>query len=62
VLPTLVGTQNGVPYPGCTGTCNVNLDFQGAGSSGGYYGGGAIDIILLIVILYLIFGRGRARI
>ncbi|MBV9548926.1 MAG: TonB-dependent receptor [Alphaproteobacteria bacterium] len=46
VLPTLVGAGAagtaiaGQYYPGCTTTCNVNVDFQGIGSSGGYYSGG----------------------
>ena len=26
--------------PGCTTACNVNVDFQGAGTNGGYYTGG----------------------
>jgi len=40
VLPTLVGSAaTGFP-PGCTVACNVNVDFQGAGTTGGYYTGG----------------------
>lgn len=27
----------------------------------GYYGGGTLDLILALVIIYLVFGRGRAR-
>jgi len=40
VLPTLVGNSTTGFVPGCTTACNVNVDFQGAGTTGGYYSGG----------------------